>query len=223
MHQNYGSLTNLGCFGQESFIGFVSDNYHQVRYYGDAIVHYFSIDFAIQQKKQQRTIVNGPKDRCSVSTEQFHIVKVYHSSICSCNEVKSCCEVYRRFTIHERMFHSLIYARRMDSVSYFVPYSSKNNTGPDRFGTILLFFICNGQGYAIIRNHPIQRRFSDRFKESAYYNLLKEPIERLYYLVDKNYDQTDVITVELIINHCVIVEENNCLFVTNVLSYNEHD
>ena len=75
MYENYGSFANIGCFGQEAFIGFVSDNYHQVRYYGDAIVHYFSIDFAMQNKKQQTTSVNGPNDRCSVPRINFQSSK----------------------------------------------------------------------------------------------------------------------------------------------------
>lgn len=223
MYRNYGSLINLGCFGQESFIGFVSDNYHQVRYYGDAIVHYYSIDFALQQKKQKTTIINGPKDRCNVSPEEFDIVNKYHSSICRCNQINSCCEFYRRFTVHEKTFHSLIYIRRMDSISYFVRYSSQTITKPDRFGSIALFFTCNGQGYAVIRNHRLQHRFSDQFKQSSYYHVLKEPIDRLYYVLDKDYRQNDLVPVELILNHCIIVEQNDSIFVTNVLSYNEHD
>lgn len=222
-YRNYGSFANLGCFGQESFIGFVSDNYHQVRYYGDAIVHYFSIDFSLQNAKQHTATVNGPLDQCFIPSNRFDMISTYHNSLCDCDQLNSCCKVYRRYSIHEKIFHSLIYTRRMNSVSYFVRYRSGIDMEPDRFGMIDLFFTCNDRGYAAIMNHRVNAQFSDRFKESSYYRSLRIPIDYFYHLVEKIHRHVDLVPVDLIINHCIIVEQNDHLLVTDVLSYDEHD
>ena len=55
VYETHGSLSNLGCFGQENFIGFVSASYHGTRYHGDSITYYYNVDFSIQNKKQART------------------------------------------------------------------------------------------------------------------------------------------------------------------------
>ncbi|CAF3446219.1 unnamed protein product [Rotaria socialis] len=54
LYETHGSLCNLGCFGQESFIGSVSSNHHGTQFYGDSITHFYNIDFAIQDKKKER-------------------------------------------------------------------------------------------------------------------------------------------------------------------------
>lgn len=222
-YRNYGSFANLGCFGQESLIGFVSENYHHVRYYGDAITHYFNVDFSLQNGKRQATTVDGPHDRCASSSDSLDVVTRYHHSICDCDKLESCCEIYRRYSIHRKMFHSLIYTRRIGSISYFVRYKSGNSVRPDQFGAIELFFTCRNDGYAVIKSHRVNGNFSDCFNESSYYQLLKQPIEKLYYLLERNYSRIDVVPVDLIVNHCILVEQDHHLLVTNILSYHEHD
>ncbi|CAF1326904.1 unnamed protein product, partial [Rotaria magnacalcarata] len=62
LYKTHGSLCNIGCFGQESFIGFISNNHHGTRFYGDSIVHFYNIDFAIQNRKKENKTIDGPFD-----------------------------------------------------------------------------------------------------------------------------------------------------------------
>ncbi|CAF3066765.1 unnamed protein product [Rotaria sp. Silwood2] len=223
IYESHGSLSNLGCFGQEDFIGSVSANYHGTRYYGNSITYYYNIDFFIQNKKQERTVTNGPYDLSSTLANDYEHVKQFHTSLCNCIELTLCCIIYRRFIIHNEMFHSLIYYKRQDSVSYFVQYSFNNDVQDTRFGAIELFFIFNELGYAVIKHHRIKELCSDIFKACYYYHLLKMPIDSLYFSLEKNDCGIDIVRTDNIFNHCIVVEKNDCLFVTTISSYNEHD
>jgi hypothetical protein len=223
LYETHGSLCHLGCFGQESFIGFVSGNHHGTRFQGDSIIHFYNIDFAIQNKKQQKTILNGPYDLVVTLASYYDHLNHFHSITCTCNDLNSCCKIYRRFIIHNQMFHSLLYNKRHKSISYFVQYSSTHDAQKKRFGIVDLFFISNGFGYAIIKYHRVKQLFSDTFKNASYYDLLKKPIDYLYFILEKNHCQLDVVLVDWVLNHCIVVEKNDYLFVTNILSYSEHD
>ncbi len=120
------------------------------------------------------------------------------------------------------MFHSLLYNKRHSSVNYFIQYAFNDNVQEKRFGLIKLFFTCNGSDYAVIKCYRIKELFSNLFERSSYYHLLKKPIDNLYFILEKKHYQVDVILVEQILNHCIIVEKENHLFVTNILSYDEH-
>ena len=63
MYKNHGALSNIGCFGQEDLIGYISSGHHGTRYYGEFVTQYYNIDFAIHNKKPTITSMNGPRDR----------------------------------------------------------------------------------------------------------------------------------------------------------------
>lgn len=44
-YENYGSLNNTNCFGQESFLGTFSKNKHGTRHWGDLLMHYYNVSF----------------------------------------------------------------------------------------------------------------------------------------------------------------------------------
>lgn len=223
VYETHGSLCNLGCFGQENFIGSISSDHHGTRYYGDSITYYYNIDFCIQQRKKKKTIINGPCDRSSILANDYDYMQQIHSSLCVCNNLNSCCLIYRRFIIKNEMFHSLIYNRRKNSVSYFVQYSLANDVIEYRFGIIELFFACNSVNYAVIKYHPIKELYSNYFGSSSYYHLLKKPIDSMYFILQKNHCQLDVVRTDYIQNHCIVVEKEDHFFATTILSYNEHD
>lgn len=223
IYQRFGSFSNLGCFAQESFIGFVSANYHEIRYYGDAITYYFNIDFSIRSKKSENSVSNGPTDRSPFLANTYPSIDRFHSKTCGCDELNCCCLTYRRFVIHNQMFHSLAYNRRQNSVSYFVSYRLTEDGSDDRFGVIESFFTCNDVGYAVIRAHDVKCLFSDYFHDSSYYYLLKQPIDKLYFILEKQYSRIDLVRTDYIQSHCIVVYKNDHLFVSKILCYDEHD
>lgn len=223
VYENYGSLSYLGCFGQESLIGFMSKNYHQVRNYGDAITYFFNIDFVLNGRHKTEKVNDGPRDRSSVSPSSIPSIIEFHSRFCRCEKIDQCCTLFRRCIINERMFHSLLFLRRQNAISYFVTYSNDDDDTLIHFGIIECFFIWKLDCYAIIKHHPIRHRASYLLKLSPYYELLKEPIDRLYYVLEKFDDRFDIVDVTQIRNHCIIVEKPNYLFASAVLSYDEHD
>lgn len=223
LYKTHGSLCNLGCFGQESLIGFVSGNHHGTRFHGDSIIHFYNIDFEIQNKKPQKTSVNGPYDSVFTLASHYDSLKDFHAIVCTCHDLNSCLKIYRRFISHNRMFHSLLYNKRHNSVSYFVQYSSGDNVHEKRSGAIDLFFVHNGRGYAIIKQHRAKELFSNSFRKSSYYHLLKKPVDYLYFILESSHCQLDIVLSDQILNHCIVVEKDDYLFATNILSYNEHD
>ena len=121
------------------------------------------------------------------------------------------------------MFHSLIYNRRRKCIGYFVQYSSASSINQYQFGAIELFFVCNGLCYAIIKHHPIKEQCSNLFKTSSYYDLVRKPIDSMYFILHKDGCRLDIIRIDDIKRHCLVVEKNEHLFITTILSYDEHD
>ena len=121
------------------------------------------------------------------------------------------------------MFHSLNYNKCHSSISYFVQYAFGGDIDEKRFGMIEFLFTCEGKDYALIKHHRAKELFSDTFKNSSYYHLVKELVDQLCFILENSYSQFNVILVRQILNHCAVVYKNDYLFVTNILSYNEHD
>lgn len=223
IYQNYGALSYLGCFGQESFIGFVSKNYHQVRNYGDAITYFFNVDFMLHRSQAEESKEDGVFDQTTRSSTDFPSIIEFHSRICRCGRIGRCCILFRRCIINQQIFHSLLFVRRQTSVSYFVTYSGMDDVPSIRFGVIECYFICCSKSYAVIKHHRTRHKASDFVKFSCYYELLKKPLDRLYYVLENVSDQIDIIEVSRIMNHCIVVDKVDYLFVSIVLSYHEHD
>ncbi|CAF2737523.1 unnamed protein product [Rotaria sp. Silwood2] len=108
MYKMHGLLCNIGCFGQENFIGFVSVNYHGARYYDDFIMYHYNIDFCLENRKQAKATTDGPCDPLTTWTNDYDYVQQIHYLLCNCNSLDSCCVIYRRFIIRCAMVHSLI-------------------------------------------------------------------------------------------------------------------
>lgn len=224
MYANHGALSNIGCFGQEDLIGYVSTNRHGTSHFGDLIAHYYSIDFHLHNKNRSKKTFDEPKDRSNHAAEHYEELDRFHSIVCNgCCRLNDCFLVYRRFIIHDQMFHSLIYNKSKRSVSYFVQYLFKNDKNDRRFGIIELFLTHEQCGYAVIQHYPPQHLYSDCFKRSKYYDLLIAPLDCLFFILEKQYRQRDLVRTSWIVNHCIVIEMTNSLFVTPISTYDEHD
>ena len=224
LYLNHGALSNIGTFGQEDLIGAISSSHHGTRYFGELISHYYNIDFALQAKKATVTINDGPNDPSNDSADQYEGAIDFHSRLCDdCSELNDCLTIYRRFIIHRQTFHSLIYYKRRQSVSYFVEYMFDQNIKDRRFGVIKYFFTHKEQGYAAIEHHPTKCLYSDYFRRSKYYGLLKEPLDFLFFVLERKCDNTNLVHTSWIVKHCIVIEMDKSLIVTPISVYDEHD
>ncbi|CAF1026745.1 unnamed protein product [Didymodactylos carnosus] len=158
----------------------------------------------VTMNQEQEVTMNGPYDQSSTSASGCNQMDKIHSLLCACDQLNSCCVIYRRFIIHDQMFHSLNYHKRQNSVSYFVQYLFANDVEDRRFGSIELFFTCNNLDYAIIKHYRIKRLYSDYLAQSRYYRLLKKPLDSLFFILEKDHCQIDVVKTDFILNHCII-------------------
>jgi hypothetical protein len=224
---NYGSLANIGCFSQEDLIGHISTNTHGTRYYGDQIVHYFNIDFTLNNRFLQAKYEINSKpidlstdfiiDNCSIIIE-------HHNRICKCLNVLQCMSIYRRCIIRNNTFHSLLYKRRTSSNSYFVSFHKSTNNETKYFGIIHLFFTCANTTYALIQHFKNKQEFISLFESSSYFDLLKKPLNSCFSILYKEpTDLFDIVQVIHIIKHCIVFDFEEQLIVTEVSAYHEHD
>lgn len=224
MYDNHGNLTHIGCFGQEDLIGYLSSNHHGTRFYGDLITYYYNIDFSIHNKRTLVQISDGPMDRSNQNPSEHGGANELHFDLCGiCDNINNCFTIYRRFIIRQQIYHSLIYNKRQTSKSYFVQYLFNNDINEQRFGIINYFFTYLTQAFAVVQYYPRRSLYSDCFKQSIYFSLLKNPLDSLFFVLEKHHLQTDIVNVDWISSHCIVIEMENSLFVTPVSSYNEHD
>ena len=223
MYRMHGALSNVSCLGPEDLIGSVSSNVHGTRSHGESITYYYNIEFHLNDKKEQATTINGPHDASTTMANDYDEVREFHATACICDQVNSCCVIYRRFIIREAMFHSLSYQKRQSSISYFVAFASENDGEERRFGAIEYFFTCANIGYAAIREYRVRRPYSDSFETSGYYFLLRRPLDSLYFVLEKSHSELDIVRTDSISSHCIVVEKADHLLVAPFTSYSEHD
>ncbi|CAF1545679.1 unnamed protein product [Didymodactylos carnosus] len=125
LYRNYGSSANIGCFAQEDLIGSVSSDRHGTRYHGELITYYYNLDFTLNNRESERAPqqqqVYEPIDmdknfvlnQCPALFEQ-------HVQLCNCSYILNCVFVYRRCIVRNRVYHSLLYNKRGNAVSYFL-------------------------------------------------------------------------------------------------------
>jgi hypothetical protein len=127
----------------------------------------------------------------------------YHQQNCDCNNYNTCITTYRRCRVLKQIFHSLQYFKRKSTISYFVQYLFRFDQ--TEFGIIEVFFKHHDQTFALIQYFQVINAFSDYLKESRYYDLLKQPIDK-FYVVLKKTNINKIISVENIQKHLIIFE-----------------
>ena len=222
IYTNYGALSNLGCFGQEDLIGNFSSNHNGTRYYGELICHYYNIDFSLNRSGERKER-DGPIDPSGESPHQAEHAHECHRRLCGCNDLDQCIVIYRRCIVREQLYHSLIYHRSPKSISYFVQYSIDDSMDQVNYGAVQCFVTFNDKPFALMRHHPMKQLYSDHFKSSKYYRSLKEPLDYLFHVLEKEPCRFDVIGTGNILRHCVVFDRDDYLVVTAISAYNEHD
>lgn len=155
----------------------------------------------------------------SVFPELFN----YHKKNCDCNNYHACFKTYHRCLIGKKMYHSLQYVKRKNTISYFIKYA----IGGDNFefGAIKVFFQYKQQTYALVQNFQRVNAFSDYLKESRYYNLLKQSIDTFYFVLKKT-NINRFILVKDIEKHMIIFQgilNKDLILATPISSITEHD
>ena len=223
-HTNFGALSYTSTFAQEDLIGHVSVNRHGSQHHGDLIAYYYSLDFALHN----RMVAREDPDDCLIDQcngfdiDQFTQIASQHASVCTCSSTSDCVVVFRRCRLRQKIYHSLLYTRCTKSNSYFVNY---NGNGTDsKHGRIALFFSCRNHLFALIHHHQSDYPFSDEFVSSKYYYLLREPIDRLFAILQRESStRLECIPVGSINTHSVVFDLPFHLVATPVASENEHD
>ncbi|CAF1285776.1 unnamed protein product [Rotaria sordida] len=179
----------------------------------------FYHDHERQYEELKPSIVEpaGVFDETTIPVELVQMISSVHASICQCQVLNQCIKFYRRFRHKNQIiFHSLAYTKRQSSVSYFVKYNSL-------FGSIITFMSCNDKQYAIIKRYPIKKLFSDYFVSSPYYGRLMKPLDTFFFVLEKVSFQFDLVDVYSSLYMCVVIEEDDCLIVSPISVYHEHD
>ncbi|CAM4988866.1 unnamed protein product, partial [Rotaria socialis] len=105
MYNNHGALSNIGCFGQEDLIGSIGSNHHGTRYYGELITYYYNIDFSLHNKPTKTKAIIEKIDLVNDAVDKYHDL---YAQLCDCEQLHKFFNIYRRFIIKDRMFHSLM-------------------------------------------------------------------------------------------------------------------
>ncbi|CAF1619525.1 unnamed protein product [Rotaria magnacalcarata] len=220
MYNNHGALSNIGCFGQEDLIGSIGSNHHGTRYYGELITHYYNIDFSLHNKPTKTKAIIEKIDLVNDAVDKYHDI---HAQLCDCEQLHKCFNIYRRFIIKDRMFHSLMYNKRGKSVSYFIQYSIDQRHY--YFGTIEYFFflLSKEKSYAVVNLYPVKEKYSDYFRLSKYYHLLKKPLDSFFFVLENHPCKKTIVLTGFILKHCIVFDMNEYILVTPVSAYNEHD
>ncbi len=167
----------------------------------------------------------GPLDLFTLSNGNplFYKLLNSHKQLCGCNNFRECIKPYRRCVVSKIMYHSLQYTKRKSTISYFVRYLFRPNMF--EFGMIEVFFRYQGQTYALVKNFQVVNAFSDYLTDSHYYELLKQPINKFFFVLKKT-NNNSIVSVEKLEKHMILFEDipqKGLILATPVSSMNEHD
>lgn len=168
---------------------------------------------------------SGPMDPFILSNDNssFRRLLNYHVEICNCNDFHKCVKTYRRCLVSKSMYHSLQYTKRKSTISYFVKYLFRSNVF--EFGVIEVFFEYQQRTYALVNRFQVVNAFSDYLKKSRYYELLKQPLDNIFFVLEKTNDNR-IVLAEKIEKHMIIFEnipEVGFISATPMSSTTEHD
>lgn len=135
----------------------------------------------------------------------FKKVILHHQNTCHCGNIDNCIALYRRCIINQRIYHSIKYLQRKRSVNHFIEFRQRPNQ--ISFGMILLFYTQQQQQLALIQHYERKCNYSDYFRHSEYYNLIKKPIDLYFFVLTKSMNY-GVIRVDTITNHLIILKNN---------------
>lgn len=65
--------------------------------------------------------------------------------------------------------------------------------------------------------------YSEYFRLSKYYHLLKNPLDAIFFLVKKRAECKKLIQIDSVKHHCIVIEMDEVFLVTSVCNYDEHD
>lgn len=186
----------------------------------------FQIDFALRNMRSANDSstshdTDGPCDQAELTASLVDDMALHHTCICGCSDPDQCMVLFRRCVIKKRMFHSLMYFRRNSAVSYFVLY--RRYKSDLSFGKIRVFFTFNREAFAFIEHHRMRNKFSEFLALSPYHEVLSKPIDCFYFVLHQKSSSLHCVCINSIENHCIVNEVNDCLIVTPLSSYNEHD
>lgn len=222
-YDNFGAITYASTFAQEDLIGHVSSNRHGTRYHGDLITYYYSLDFALHNRMPVHVcavddLLDKQEDRDAAN---FPEIERQHGTVCSCSDPSTCVSIYRRCQWQQKIYHSLLYTKCKKSISYFVQYHMDDRLN---FGRIALFFRCNNAMFALVHRHQRTGLFSEQFSSSPYYSLIKEPVDRYFFILKhESSSPLECVPICQIRTHCVIFDRADSFVVTPVTTHHEHD
>ena len=223
----FGSLSHTGSFGQESLIGYIGSNCQGTRYLGENICYNYSLDFTLHHHPDDVSSsqdCDGPVDREHRFDFSLHSpVSEVHTRLCGCPSIGQCVRGYQRCRANRKIFHSLSYSRRRKSVSYFV--RCRDTDSDDLFfGKIVIFFVCKHRAFALTQIYPRQDSFSDFFRSSLSYFLLKNAVDRLFFLLSSTPClELRAVPMDSVVDHCIVFNHEHYLIATSVSSYDEHN
>lgn len=221
IYKNHGALSNIGCFGQEDLIGNLGTNHHSTQYYGELISFYYSIDFTVHNELSiSPTMFDRPHD---LVIDLFYQYNYVHEELCGCEMSLECFHIYRRFMIKKQIYHSLIYNKRNKAVSYFIQFFSEQNQ--PHFGTVEFFFTLKNKNkyYAYINEHFVKQKYSDYFQNSKYFDVLRKPLDVLFFVLENCPSKRTFICTDKITKHCIVFQMKSFKIVTPVSTYDEHE
>ncbi|CAF3256097.1 unnamed protein product [Rotaria socialis] len=221
LYDCHGPLSSINTFAQEDFIGYISKNKNGATSFDTILAYYYNIDVLLKNL-DDKTMHNdngnicflillknnlGPLDLFLIERkhELFNELNNYHKQNCLCSDFYECIKTYRRFVLFNKIFHSLQYIKRKTTNSYFVQYLYRSEQ--PEFGIIKVFFQHRRYTYALIQNFQVVNAFSEYFKESQYYALLKQSIDKIYFVL-KRTNNSRIVLADKIQRHLIIFE--NC-------------
>jgi hypothetical protein len=150
-------------------------------------------------------------------SELTNLIPNIHASLCNCNDLANCLKFYRRYRNKNlNIYHSLSYAKRQSSVSYFIKYGSS-------YGSIVTFFSCNKKAYAVIQRYSMKNLFSEYITSSPYHNILSKSMDSFFVVLNDVSTEFDIIGVQNVMDMCIVIEQKGSLVVTPLSAVYEHD
>ena len=151
------------------------------------------------------------------STDQLSI---WHEHVCGCSHTTTCIVIYHRCIIKNQIYHSLRYPKRQSTISYFVQYN--DDCYDTLFGSIEVFFKYKGSTFALIHNYPNRNLFSNTFS-SSYHSFLSRCINKYFYIFQPKSSSFHYVSMEKILNLCIVFEKDQFLIATPISQVFEHD
>lgn len=182
------------------------------KFENEEILNFVNKIYKVDKNKRINHIIGSVQKR-KINQNENQLLKIYDNS----KDVL----IGDKVIINSRIFHSKRYKRKGEYDSYSISYSKDSIIN---YGQIEYFIEVNNRLYAYVSLYEIDNNYEQFLPQSSgvFFSFVNQYFKH-YFKIIKTSCLADIIDCSTILNRCIIIKNEDIMFITEIVNDFEHD